>query len=100
MQAQPNKEASTSELEHEKEDVAPSEEEFVPMSHKKNQQNKQAKNAPKAIPNKWNIRGITNGPSSRRLKRLVSSYKVSCFAILEPRVCNDRIQEYHRKLNC
>lgn len=48
----------------------------------------------------WNIRGIANSPSIRRLKKLIALHRVLCFAILEPRVSKDKILDYQRKLNC
>lgn len=47
----------------------------------------------------WNIRGIANGLSLRRFKKLIHNHKISWFDILEPRVSKDAIQDYQRKLN-
>lgn len=48
----------------------------------------------------WNIRGLGNGPSTRRLKYLISLHKISCFAIFEPKFTKSPISDYELKLNC
>lgn len=47
----------------------------------------------------WNIRGIANAPSLRRLKRIIKSNKIICFSIFEPKVTLDSIKDYEFKLN-
>lgn len=47
----------------------------------------------------WNIRGLSNGPSLRRLKKLISIKKLSYFALLETIVTKGTIKEFERKLN-
>lgn len=48
----------------------------------------------------WNIRGVGNAPSIRRLKKLVSTNEVVFFTILEPKIYNEDILAYENKLRC
>lgn len=48
----------------------------------------------------WNIRGIVNGPSIRKLTKLLASYEVDCFAIFEPKCSKGTIKDYEKNFNC
>lgn len=48
----------------------------------------------------WNIRGIMNNPSIRRLKKLIKTHRLSCFAILEPKSSANNIKNYQRMFSC
>lgn len=48
----------------------------------------------------WNIRGMANVPSLRRLNKLVRINNCVFFTILEPKVRKDDISCYQRKLRC
>lgn len=48
----------------------------------------------------WNIRGIANNPSLRKLKRLLKSNRVGCFAIIEPKISPSSLRDYNYKLTC
>src|SRR4051812_41419480 len=48
----------------------------------------------------WNIRGLDNPTSIRRLKKLIKEHYVSCFAIFEPKVYTGPIKDLEFKLNC
>src|SRR4051812_19152652 len=48
----------------------------------------------------WNIRGIANRPSERRLKKLVKLNNIGCLAIFEPKLDKSHINELTSKLKC
>lgn len=48
----------------------------------------------------WNIIGIVNSPSIRRLKKTLTSNKVDICAIFEPKYSKGSIEDYEKKLNC
>ena len=48
----------------------------------------------------WNIRGIANDPSIRRLRKLIKAKSASVIAILEPKVTVGDIRDFEFKLNC
>lgn len=48
----------------------------------------------------WNIKGISNKPSVRRVRKLIKMYKLSIFAILEPKTSNDGLHDYQRIFSC
>src|SRR3954463_14834146 len=48
----------------------------------------------------WNIRGLGNKPSMRRLKRIFKSKKICFAAIFEPKIDNAMIKECMLKLKC
>src|SRR3954470_11042943 len=48
----------------------------------------------------WNIRGLANIPSQRRLKKLLKANNVECFAILEPKITKNTIKDFEFKLGC
>lgn len=48
----------------------------------------------------WNIGGVGNAPSVRRLKHLIKTNNVAIFAILEPKIYNEEILVYQNKLRC
>src|SRR5438270_443701 len=48
----------------------------------------------------WNIRGLDNPSSIRRLRKLIKDHSVSCFAIFEPKVYTRPIKNLEFKLNC
>lgn len=48
----------------------------------------------------WNIRGLANNSSFRRLKKLIKKNNVSCFAIFEPKVAKGSVNDYAIKFNC
>lgn len=47
----------------------------------------------------WNIRGLVNKPSLRRLKRIIKSNKIACFAIFEPKLGQSHLRDISSKLN-
>lgn len=47
----------------------------------------------------WNIRGVGNSPSIRRLKKLVISMNISVIALQEPKIQGSNIEDLCRKLN-
>lgn len=48
----------------------------------------------------WNIWGLANNPSLRRLKKIFETNKIFCFAIFEPKVSKASIKDYAFKFNC
>src|SRR4051812_2119458 len=48
----------------------------------------------------WNIRGLGNTPSLRRIKKLVKAHKVDCFAVIEPKIKTATAKDYEYKLQC
>src|SRR4051812_28821741 len=48
----------------------------------------------------WNIRGIANAPSLRRIKKLVKINEATILAIIEPKVTTAHISKYAKKLHC
>src|SRR3954464_7601564 len=48
----------------------------------------------------WNIRGLGNPPSLRRIKKLVRVHNIDCFAIIEPKIKSATAKDYEYKLNC
>src|SRR4051812_5333823 len=48
----------------------------------------------------WNIRGLGNSPSLRRVKKLIKTHKIDCFAIIEPKIKAATPKDYEVKLNC
>lgn len=47
----------------------------------------------------WNIRGLANKPSLRRLKKLVKANNIGVLAILEPKLGHAHLNEIMFKLN-
>ncbi|GAA0169741.1 hypothetical protein LIER_24155 [Lithospermum erythrorhizon] len=47
----------------------------------------------------WNIRGIGNSPSCRRIKALEKTYKFYLLFIQEPKIPSERLQKYIRNFN-
>src|SRR4051812_35487973 len=48
----------------------------------------------------WNIRGIANLPSQRRLKKLIKVHNIDCVAIIEPKIRVGTAKDFEFKLNC
>src|SRR4051812_23139827 len=48
----------------------------------------------------WNIRGVANCPSIRRIKQIMKKQKVALVAILEPKSSIMSITDLQRKLQC
>lgn len=48
----------------------------------------------------WNINGISNGPSLRRIKKIIKIHQVSVIALLEPMISAEAILELKTKLQC
>lgn len=47
----------------------------------------------------WNIRGIVNNTSIRRLKKLIKLHKASIIVVIEPKAPNESISNYQHKFN-
>src|SRR4051812_4290473 len=48
----------------------------------------------------WNIRGLSNSPSVRRLRKIIGTGNISVVAIFEPKITVGDIRDYEFKLNC
>lgn len=48
----------------------------------------------------WNIRGIMNISSMRRMKRLIKDNRLSFFVIIEPKAYSGNILDLHRYFSC
>src|SRR4051812_11092394 len=48
----------------------------------------------------WNIRGLGNSPSLKRLKKIIKTNNINLFSIIEPKIKPESLKEYVYKLNC
>src|SRR4051812_4752845 len=48
----------------------------------------------------WNVRGVANGPTIRRINFLIKKHNLNCFAVVEPKDITLSVDHYKHKFRC